>query len=59
MAVSDNGKGFDLPGRIEDLASAKCLGIMGMSERARLLHGTLDIKSEPGKGTQVVVRIPS
>jgi len=59
MAVADNGKGFELPGRIEDLASAKRLGIMGMSERARLLHGTLEIKSELGKGTQVVIRVPS
>jgi PAS domain S-box-containing protein len=59
MAVADNGKGFELPGRVEDLASAGNLGIIGMSERARLLHGTLEVKSEPGKGTQVVIKVPS
>ncbi|GAJ06340.1 unnamed protein product, partial [marine sediment metagenome] len=34
------------------------LGIIGMRERARLLRGTLEVKSELGKGTQVVTRIP-
>ncbi|MBA7685651.1 hypothetical protein ES703_94076 [subsurface metagenome] len=58
MTVSDNGKGFELPPRIEDLASVGRLGLMGISERARLLHGTLEIKSEPNKGTQVVVKLP-
>jgi len=58
MTVSDNGNGFELPQRIEDLASASKLGIMGMSERARLLNGTLEIKSELGKGTQVVTKLP-
>jgi len=58
ITVSDNGKGFEVPQRIEDLVSAGNLGIMGMSERARLLHGTLEIKSELGKGTLVVVKLP-
>lgn len=59
MTVANNGKGFELPGRIEDLAGAGNLGIMGMSERAGLLHGTLEIKSERGKGTQVIIKVPS
>lgn len=58
MAVSDNGKGFELPPRIEDLTSDGRLGIMGMSERVRLLRGTLEIKSELQKGTQVVASVP-
>jgi PAS domain S-box-containing protein len=58
ISVSDNGKGFEVPQRIEDLVGAGNLGIMGMSERARLLHGTLEIKSELGKGTLVVVKLP-
>jgi len=58
MTVTDNGKGFELRGRTEDLGSLGTLGIMGMCERARLLRGTLEIKSELGKGTQVVAKIP-
>ncbi|MBN1643850.1 MAG: sensor histidine kinase, partial [Dehalococcoidales bacterium] len=58
MTIKDNGKGFDVPGRIEDLAAVGKLGIMGMSERASLLGGNLEVKSEPGKGTQLTVRMP-
>ena len=58
LTVSDNGKGFEVPQRIEDLASVGRLGIMGMSERARLLSGTLEIKSELSKGTHVVAKLP-
>lgn len=59
MAVIDNGKGFEVPKRTEDLASAGRFGVMGMHERARLLRGTLNMKSDLGKGTQVVVQVPS
>jgi signal transduction histidine kinase len=58
MTVRDNGHGFQVPARFEDLASAGRLGIMGMAERARLLSGTLEIKSELGKGTRVITRLP-
>lgn len=58
MVVTDNGKGFEMPQRIENLASAGRLGIMGMSERAQLLGGTLEVKSAPGKGTRVVAEVP-
>jgi PAS domain S-box-containing protein len=58
MVVSDNGKGFEVPQRTEDLASVGKLGIMGMYERARLLGGTLEIKSELGKGTTIVMEAP-
>jgi signal transduction histidine kinase len=58
MTVSDNGKGFELPPRMEDLAKVGRLGLMGMSERAWLLRGTLEIKSELNKGTQVVAKVP-
>jgi PAS domain S-box-containing protein len=58
MTVSDNGKGFELPPRVEDLASTGKLGIIGMCERARLWRGSLEIKSRLGKGTQVVAKVP-
>jgi len=58
MTISDNGKGFQLPNRAEELAGTGKLGIIGMHERARLAGGTLDIQSELGEGTQVTTEIP-
>ena len=59
IEVADNGKGFEVSKKPEDLASAGKLGILGMYERTRLLGGTLEIKSELGKGTQVIIKVPS
>ena len=58
MTITDNGKGFEVPKQLSDLASTGKLGLTGMQERAYLLHGTLSIQSEPGKGTTVIVEIP-
>ncbi len=58
MIVADNGKGIELPPGAGDLAASGKFGIMGMQERARLLRGTLTVKSEPGAGTSVVVTVP-
>ena len=58
LTVLDNGKGFELPEEIADLASIGKLGLTGIQERARLLGGSLKIQSERGKGTQLVVEVP-
>ena len=58
MRVADNGEGFTLPKAVGDLAATGKLGLLGMHERARLLGGTLDIRSERRKGTTVVVELP-
>jgi PAS domain S-box-containing protein len=59
MSVIDDGKGFILPRRLSALANSGKLGLAGMEERAHLLGGTLNIQSEPGKGTAVIVDLPS
>jgi PAS domain S-box-containing protein len=56
--VSDNGKGFEAPARLGDLAKSGKLGLTGMQERAQLLGGTLTVKSEVGKGTTLTVEVP-
>jgi signal transduction histidine kinase len=33
-------------------------GLRGLQERARLLSGTLSIRSTPGQGTAIVLTIP-
>lgn len=57
-SVSDEGQGFDVePGLIEAAKSGR-LGLVGMSERVRLLHGRLDVESAPGGPTHVRATIP-
>jgi PAS domain S-box-containing protein len=55
LAVSDDGVGFDAehPGR------GMRLGLASMRERVRLVDGTLDIESAPGRGTTVVAWVPA
>lgn len=52
LNIEDNGRGMamDKPGR--------GLGLMGMRERIKALHGSLSIDSEIGQGTSINVTIP-
>jgi PAS domain S-box-containing protein len=51
VEVSDDGHGFDS-------ASALGHGITGMRERAKLLNGRLDIRSDPATGTAIRLEVP-
>jgi signal transduction histidine kinase len=52
--ISDNGVGFD-PAQ----SGLRNFGLRGMRERVRVLGGDLEIESEPGRGTQIVVDLPA
>jgi signal transduction histidine kinase len=56
LFIRDDGQGF----RSRNLSElpSKHLGIEGMRQRAIILGGALDIKSEPNKGTLIEVRLP-
>ena len=54
IEIADNGKGFDVKAKSET-KSRGGFGLLGMSERVRMLGGTQTIESETGKGT--VIRI--
>jgi len=54
LHISDNGRGFDLP----TARRRYSYGLLGMSERARLIGGTLHIESTPGAGTIVSIHVP-
>jgi two-component system sensor histidine kinase DegS len=58
ITVSDDGKGFELPDKIGDLARIGKLGLTGMQERAQLVGGTLTVESQPGEGTSIIVELP-
>jgi len=53
LEIRDWGVGFD-PANVEE----KRLGLQGIRERARLLHGRAAIESAPGEGTRVTVDLP-
>ena len=59
ISVKDNGAGFQLPARVEDLAPAGKLGLVGMQERAQLIGAKLSVESQPGKGTTVTIEMPN
>ncbi len=52
--VEDDGVGFELPRRGE-----AGHGLRNMRERAWRMHGELAVETEPGRGTRIVVTVPS
>jgi PAS domain S-box-containing protein len=59
VTISDNGKGFKLPGQLSEFAGQGKFGLTGMAERARLINGALEVNSQEGKGTSIVVKAPT
>jgi PAS domain S-box-containing protein len=53
LCVSDRGVGFDVTAR-----SRSGLGLSSMRERVRLVRARLTVRSRPGEGTKVTVRVP-
>ncbi len=51
VRIADDGRGFIGPGREGGV------GLTGMRERARLAGGRLDVRSTPGEGTTVELRL--
>jgi signal transduction histidine kinase len=59
VEVNDDGRGFDLERTLVRAARAGRLGLLGMSERARLLGGRFDVRSHAGGPTEVSVVLPA
>jgi len=55
ITIADDGRGFDATNRVERDTG---LGLVSMSERARLIGGTVSIVSRPNQGTRVQATIP-
>lgn len=52
LVISDNGGGFDV-----GQTPPKSMGLTIMRDRARAIGGTLDIRSEIGQGTQIILTL--
>ena len=58
LSVRDDGQGFDLEGVRRRTGADASLGLVGMEERIALVGGSLEVRSERGKGTVVVATFP-
>jgi two-component system sensor histidine kinase DegS len=56
VVVEDSGKGFDVEAALS--GQQKTIGLSSLKERMELLGGRLDIESQIGQGTRVVMEVP-
>lgn len=59
LSVSDDGAGMDVKNARRAAANGTGWGLAGVYERVKLVNGSLDIRSSPDIGTELVVRIPT
>jgi len=55
LTVRDNGRGITT----DELTRVQSIGLLGMSERARLLGGRVSIAGAKGRGTTVTLQVPT
>ncbi len=55
LTVKDDGAGFEVD-KSQQIEGH--YGLLGMRERASIIDGTLEIQSQPGHGTTVLLRVP-
>jgi signal transduction histidine kinase len=54
--VEDNGKGFDPVAALN--GQQRTIGLTALRERIELLGGQLQVDSQPGQGTRVIMEVP-
>ena len=54
LSIADNGKGFKFEATYKYVGN----GLYNMRERVNMLSGTFEVNSEPGNGTEVIVKLP-
>ncbi|MDI6816669.1 MAG: PAS domain S-box protein [Actinomycetota bacterium] len=59
IAISDNGKGFEMPASLGELSRLGKLGIDGMQTRVRLIGGNFNVHSGEDRGTIITITIPA
>jgi signal transduction histidine kinase len=58
LRIEDDGTGFDVKTKMAMAIENRRMGLLSMSERTRLLHGTMRIQSDIGGGTRIFIEIP-
>jgi signal transduction histidine kinase len=58
LRIEDDGKGFDVEGRLLRTSKEKRMGLGSMGERVSLLNGNLRIQSRLMEGTKILIEIP-
>jgi len=58
LSIEDDGRGFDVEGRLLKASSEKRMGLGSMEERVSLLNGDLRIRSRLLQGTKIRIEIP-
>jgi signal transduction histidine kinase/ligand-binding sensor domain-containing protein len=58
IEIRDNGKGFDPEAPISTEPGRGGFGLVGISERTRMLDGQYNINSTPERGTTINIKLP-
>ena len=58
LGIEDDGRGFDVEGRLLKASREKRMGLGSMEERVSLLNGDLSIRSRLLEGTKIRIEIP-
>jgi signal transduction histidine kinase len=56
VKIRDDGKGFEVPGNVAEFPEKGHFGLLGLSERADLIHAEFEINSKLGEGTTVIIK---
>lgn len=58
IVVEDDGVGFDMSEKIHSIGENGCFGLFSIRERLESFGGRLEVVTEPGEGTQVIIVTP-
>jgi PAS domain S-box-containing protein len=58
IQVEDNGKGFNYPGSKLGFSRSGGFGLFSIRERLDCFGGKFEVKTKPGHGTRVIIKVP-
>jgi two-component system sensor histidine kinase DegS len=58
VKIADDGRGFDLPKILSEVAGKASFGVLSMKERIELLNGKITIDTAIGAGTNITAELP-